>query len=174
MHVEEFWFWSEFFGFFFFKVCCVCSFLDNEPLTYSGGYMFPGWAYHLGRATSLSSILTVFVWAAIKLCLAEGTFRQARAQAVCHPNEQCHNFILHSACLTTFFPLTLLYSASGGPLVSRLWLQRKRRSCCWTWIGNDSNVTLSPQYCGSSVKCKRHKRRGRQSSHFMRQCVKCT
>lgn len=68
--------------FFFFKVCCVCSFLDYEPLTYSGGYMFPGWAYHLGRAIALSSMLTVLVWAAIKLCLTEGTFRQARARAL--------------------------------------------------------------------------------------------
>ncbi|XP_075888309.1 sodium- and chloride-dependent GABA transporter 2-like [Nelusetta ayraudi] len=65
-------------------VCCICSFLDNEPLTYSGGYMFPDWAYHLGRAIALSSMVTVPIWTAVKLFMGEGTLRQ-RLEAHWYP-----------------------------------------------------------------------------------------
>lgn len=74
-------------SFFSFKVCCVCSFLDNEPLTYTGGYMFPDWAYHLGRAIALSSMVTVPLWTAVKLFMGKGTLRQAREHGHCLPRK---------------------------------------------------------------------------------------
>lgn len=77
-HLMELWvFFSP------FKVCCICSLLDNEPLTYSGGYMFPDWAYHLGRAIALSSMVTVPIWTCVKLFLGKGTLRQARDHRHC-------------------------------------------------------------------------------------------
>ncbi|XP_075888313.1 sodium- and chloride-dependent betaine transporter-like isoform X1 [Nelusetta ayraudi] len=65
-------------------VCFICSFLNNQTLTSSGGYVFPDWAYRLGWAMALSSVVPVPIYAVIRLCLTEGTFRQ-RLLALWYP-----------------------------------------------------------------------------------------
>ncbi|XP_039974570.1 sodium- and chloride-dependent betaine transporter-like [Xiphias gladius] len=72
----------------FFKLCwryftpliCIvgfiCSFLDYQPLTSNRGYVYPDWAYHLGWAMALSSIVAVPIWAIARICLTKGTLRQ--------------------------------------------------------------------------------------------------
>ncbi|XP_034407781.1 sodium- and chloride-dependent GABA transporter 3-like [Cyclopterus lumpus] len=57
-------------------VCFFCFFLDQQPLTTSGGYVYPDWAYDLGWAMALSSVAAVPIWAVVKICLTEGTLRQ--------------------------------------------------------------------------------------------------
>ena len=77
---------------FFFKVCFICSFLDTQPLTPSGGYVYPDWAYRLGWAIALSSVVPVPIWAVVKMCLTEGTFRQVRAPK--HPAKYFYSDLL--------------------------------------------------------------------------------
>lgn len=134
---------------FSFKVCCICSFLDNEPLTYSGGYMFPDWAYHLGRAIALSSMVTVPIWTAVKLFMGEGTLRQARAHRDCLPRHCVLSCGWKCCCTPQFvyliiFSLCPLSSASGGPLVSCSRAQKKTSSR--KQIRNGSTVNLSFRY----------------------------
>ncbi|XP_040918144.1 sodium- and chloride-dependent GABA transporter 2-like isoform X2 [Toxotes jaculatrix] len=57
-------------------VCFICSFLDYQPLTSSRGYVYPDWAYHLGWAMALSSVVGLPIWAIGKICLIKGTLRQ--------------------------------------------------------------------------------------------------
>nr|XP_046271840.1 sodium- and chloride-dependent GABA transporter 2-like isoform X1 [Scatophagus argus] len=57
-------------------VCFICSFLDYQPLTSSGGYTYPDWAYPLGWAIALSSMVAIPIWAVGKICLTEGSLRQ--------------------------------------------------------------------------------------------------
>lgn len=57
-------------------VCFICSFLNNEPLMSSGGIMFPDWAYHLGWAMGLSSIVPIPLWAIIRICLMKGPIKE--------------------------------------------------------------------------------------------------
>ncbi|XP_030268631.1 sodium- and chloride-dependent betaine transporter-like [Sparus aurata] len=67
-------------------VCFICSFLDSQPLTPSGGYVYPDWAYRLGWAIALSSVVPIPIWAVVKMCLTEGTFRQ-RLTVLWHPGK---------------------------------------------------------------------------------------
>ncbi|XP_058509155.1 sodium- and chloride-dependent betaine transporter-like [Solea solea] len=55
-------------------VCFVGSFLDHKPLK-SGDYVYPHWAYYLGWAIALSSVVLVPMWAVGKVCLSEGTLK---------------------------------------------------------------------------------------------------
>ncbi|XP_070703483.1 sodium- and chloride-dependent betaine transporter-like [Pempheris klunzingeri] len=64
--------------------CFICSFLDYQPLTSSDGYVYPRWAYCLGWAMALSSVVVVPIWAVGKICLTEGTLRQ-RLLVLWHP-----------------------------------------------------------------------------------------
>ncbi|XP_036949652.1 sodium- and chloride-dependent betaine transporter-like isoform X2 [Acanthopagrus latus] len=64
--------------------CFICSFLDYQPLTSSGGYVYPDWAYRLGWVMALSSVVPVPIWAVVKICLTEGTLRQ-RLAVLWHP-----------------------------------------------------------------------------------------
>ncbi|TNN40473.1 Sodium- and chloride-dependent GABA transporter 3 [Liparis tanakae] len=68
-------------------LCMVCFFgffLNQQPLTTSGGYMYPDWAYVLGWAMALSSVVAVPIWAVVKICLTKGTLTQ-RLSVLCHP-----------------------------------------------------------------------------------------
>uniref|UniRef100_A0A671TJ65 Transporter n=1 Tax=Sparus aurata TaxID=8175 RepID=A0A671TJ65_SPAAU len=65
-------------------VCFICSFLDSQPLTSSGGHVYPDWAYRLGWVITISPVVPVPIWAVVKMCLTEGTFRQVRAPK--HPS----------------------------------------------------------------------------------------
>ncbi|XP_042360192.1 sodium- and chloride-dependent GABA transporter 1-like [Plectropomus leopardus] len=64
-------------------VCFICSFLEYQPLT-SGSYVYPDWAYCLGWAMALSSVVAVPIWAVSKICFTEGTLRQ-RLVVLWHP-----------------------------------------------------------------------------------------
>uniref|UniRef100_UPI0037E8F668 sodium- and chloride-dependent GABA transporter 2-like n=1 Tax=Semicossyphus pulcher TaxID=241346 RepID=UPI0037E8F668 len=64
-------------------VCFFCSFLDYQPLTSSGGRLYPNWAYWLGWTMALSSVIAIPLWAVSKICLTKGTLRQVRAPT--HP-----------------------------------------------------------------------------------------
>ncbi|TWW69317.1 Sodium- and chloride-dependent GABA transporter 2 [Takifugu flavidus] len=57
-------------------VCFICSFINYQPLISSNGYEYPAWAYSLGWAMALSSIVTIPIYAIGKLCLTKGTLRQ--------------------------------------------------------------------------------------------------
>lgn len=63
---------------FSLKVCFICSFINYQPLISSEGYVFPDWAYSLGWAMALSSVVTVPLYAIVRLCLTKGTLRQVR------------------------------------------------------------------------------------------------
>ncbi|TNN35450.1 Sodium- and chloride-dependent betaine transporter [Liparis tanakae] len=68
-------------------LCMVCFFgffLDHQPLTTSGGYMYPDWAYVLGWAMALSSLIAVPIWAVVKICLTKGSLTQ-RLSVLCRP-----------------------------------------------------------------------------------------
>ncbi|XP_069380681.1 sodium- and chloride-dependent GABA transporter 2-like [Paralichthys olivaceus] len=53
----------------------ICSFVDYQPLTI-GGYVYPDWAYYLGWAMALSSVVVIPIWALGKICLTKGSLRQ--------------------------------------------------------------------------------------------------
>ncbi|XP_034566429.1 sodium- and chloride-dependent GABA transporter 2-like isoform X2 [Notolabrus celidotus] len=57
-------------------VCFICSFLEYQPLTSSEGHEYPGWAYAIGWAMALSSVIAIPIWAVGKICLTDGTLRQ--------------------------------------------------------------------------------------------------
>ena len=66
---------------FFLQVGFICSFVDYQPLTI-GGYVYPDWAYYLGWAMALSSVVVIPIWALGKICLTKGSLRQVRAPAL--------------------------------------------------------------------------------------------
>ncbi|XP_005454286.1 sodium- and chloride-dependent GABA transporter 3 isoform X1 [Oreochromis niloticus] len=57
-------------------VCFVGFFLDYQPLTSNGGYMYPNWAYHLGWVMALSSVVVAPIWAVSKICLSKEPLRK--------------------------------------------------------------------------------------------------
>ncbi|XP_068192536.1 sodium- and chloride-dependent GABA transporter 3-like [Antennarius striatus] len=57
-------------------VCFICTFLDHKPLTVSGGYVYPDWAYGLGSAMSLFMVVPVPIWAASKIWFTKGTIKE--------------------------------------------------------------------------------------------------
>ncbi|XP_036948166.1 sodium- and chloride-dependent betaine transporter-like [Acanthopagrus latus] len=65
-------------------VCFICSFVDYQPLTSSGGAVYPAWAYRLGWVIALSSVVPVPIWAVVKICLTEGTIGR-RLTVLWHP-----------------------------------------------------------------------------------------
>uniref|UniRef100_A0A4W6C1L8 Transporter n=1 Tax=Lates calcarifer TaxID=8187 RepID=A0A4W6C1L8_LATCA len=76
----------------FFKLCwkyiipplMMISFIvylvDYKHLEVNDWYIYPDWAYALGWAMTLSSVLMVPLWAAGQMCLASGTFREVSVQ----------------------------------------------------------------------------------------------
>ncbi|XP_068606550.1 sodium- and chloride-dependent GABA transporter 2-like [Brachionichthys hirsutus] len=76
-------------------VCFICTFLDDQPLTVNGDYVYPDWAYWLGSAMSLSLAIPVPIWAVGKFCITKGTFKErllilwypARDPVDCKTNE---------------------------------------------------------------------------------------
>lgn len=72
--------------FFPLKVCFICSFINYQSLISSKGYVYPDWAYSLGWAMALSSVVTVPIYAIVKLCLTKGTLRQVRKTTHLDPN----------------------------------------------------------------------------------------
>ncbi|KAM7400111.1 hypothetical protein PAMA_004690 [Pampus argenteus] len=80
----------------YFKVCwryiipllSLVSFIlylfDYTHLRINDRYVYPDWAYTLGWAMTLSSVLMVPLWAAGQMCLTRGTFRQ-RWSVLRHP-----------------------------------------------------------------------------------------
>ncbi|XP_039670614.1 sodium- and chloride-dependent GABA transporter 3-like [Perca fluviatilis] len=80
----------------FFKLCwnyivpllSLSSFIlylvDYQHLRINDWYVYPDWAYALGWAMTLSSVLMVPLWAAGQMCLTAGTFRQ-RLSILCRP-----------------------------------------------------------------------------------------
>uniref|UniRef100_A0A3Q0QX79 Transporter n=1 Tax=Amphilophus citrinellus TaxID=61819 RepID=A0A3Q0QX79_AMPCI len=60
--------------------------VDYQHLTINDGYVYPDWAYKLGWAMTLSSVLLVPLWAAGQMYLTPGTFRQ-RLHVLCRPTE---------------------------------------------------------------------------------------
>uniref|UniRef100_A0A668AZ42 Transporter n=1 Tax=Myripristis murdjan TaxID=586833 RepID=A0A668AZ42_9TELE len=60
-------------------VCFICFFLDYQPLTSKWGYVYPAWAYGLGWAMALSSIVLVPICGVCKVCVTEGSLRQVGA-----------------------------------------------------------------------------------------------
>ncbi|XP_026169874.1 sodium- and chloride-dependent GABA transporter 3-like [Mastacembelus armatus] len=82
----------------FFKLCwkyiipllSMISFtlylVDYQHLRINDWYIYPDWAYTLGWAMTLSSVLMVPLWAAGQMCLTSGTFRQ-RLSILCRPVE---------------------------------------------------------------------------------------
>ncbi|XP_041672618.1 sodium- and chloride-dependent GABA transporter 2-like [Cheilinus undulatus] len=65
-------------------VCFVCSFLEYQPLTSTEGNTYPHWAYCLGLAMALSSVIAVPICAISMICFTEGTLRQ-RLNALWYP-----------------------------------------------------------------------------------------
>ncbi|TNN86260.1 Sodium- and chloride-dependent betaine transporter [Liparis tanakae] len=65
-------------------VCFFGFFLNQQPLTTSGGYLYPDWAYGLGWAMALSSVVPVPIWAVVKICLTKGSLTQ-RLLVLCRP-----------------------------------------------------------------------------------------
>ncbi|XP_069380666.1 sodium- and chloride-dependent betaine transporter-like [Paralichthys olivaceus] len=62
----------------------ICSFVDYQPLTI-GDYVYPDWAYYLGWAMALSSVVVIPIWALGKICLTKGSLRQ-RLLVLWHPD----------------------------------------------------------------------------------------
>ncbi|XP_063761023.1 sodium- and chloride-dependent betaine transporter-like [Eleginops maclovinus] len=57
-------------------VCLIGFFLDFQPLTTSDGSVYPNWAYILGLAIAISSVVTIPIFALSKIYFTEGSFRQ--------------------------------------------------------------------------------------------------
>uniref|UniRef100_A0A3Q0SWA7 Zgc:158427 n=1 Tax=Amphilophus citrinellus TaxID=61819 RepID=A0A3Q0SWA7_AMPCI len=82
---------------FFFKICWlyltplvslgsfICSLIEYQPLTFNRWYVYPSWAYVLGWALALSSILLVPGLALFKLGTGTGTLSQ-RFRHLCQPD----------------------------------------------------------------------------------------
>ncbi|XP_068605992.1 sodium- and chloride-dependent GABA transporter 2-like [Brachionichthys hirsutus] len=62
----------------------ICSFLDYQPLISSHGYVYPDWAYSLGWAISSIIVVPVPIWALVKICTINGTFKE-RLLVLWHP-----------------------------------------------------------------------------------------
>uniref|UniRef100_H3CF08 Uncharacterized protein n=1 Tax=Tetraodon nigroviridis TaxID=99883 RepID=H3CF08_TETNG len=67
-------------------VCFICSLINYQSLISSKGYVYPDWAYSLGWAMAWSSIVTVPIYAIVKLCLTKGTLQQ-RLMVLWHPDD---------------------------------------------------------------------------------------
>ncbi|XP_035027243.2 sodium- and chloride-dependent betaine transporter [Hippoglossus stenolepis] len=84
--------------FIFFKLCwkyivpllSLISFIlymvDYEQLKVNDSYTYPDWAYSLGWAMTLSSVVMVPLWAAGLMCVTPGSFTQ-RLSVLCRPAE---------------------------------------------------------------------------------------
>ncbi|XP_034411348.1 sodium- and chloride-dependent betaine transporter-like [Cyclopterus lumpus] len=82
----------------FFKLCwkyiipllslisLIMYLVDYKHLSINDWYTYPDWAYALGWAMTLSSVLMVPLWAAGQMCVTAGTFRQ-RLFVLCRPTE---------------------------------------------------------------------------------------
>ncbi|XP_034411183.1 sodium- and chloride-dependent betaine transporter-like [Cyclopterus lumpus] len=82
----------------FFKLCwkyiipllslisLIVYLVDYKHLSINDWYTYPDWAYALGWAMTLSSVLMVPLWAAGQMCVTAGTFRQ-RLFVLCRPTE---------------------------------------------------------------------------------------
>uniref|UniRef100_A0A668AW81 Transporter n=1 Tax=Myripristis murdjan TaxID=586833 RepID=A0A668AW81_9TELE len=82
-------------------VCFICSFLDYQPLTSKWGYVYPAWAYGLGWAMALSSIVVVPICGVCKVCVTEGSLRQVGTVILLHENQrQTETSIVSSKYLT--------------------------------------------------------------------------
>ena len=119
--------YSLFVPLLFFKACFICSFLDYQPLTSSGGYVYPDWAYRLGWVMALSSVVPVPIWAVVKICLTEGTLRQVRAPK--HPT-----YYFYSALLFKYFILppainNIVWICLSFVHIITLWSISDWRSC---------------------------------------------
>ncbi|CAF88843.1 unnamed protein product, partial [Tetraodon nigroviridis] len=77
-------------------VCFICSLINYQPLISSKGYVYPDWAYSLGWAMAWSSIVTVPIYAIVKLCLTKGTLRQ-RLMVLWHPADGNKHHTQHTA-----------------------------------------------------------------------------
>ncbi|XP_034411373.1 sodium- and chloride-dependent GABA transporter 2-like [Cyclopterus lumpus] len=82
----------------FFKLCwkyiipllslisLIVYLVDYKHLSINDWYTYPDWAYALGWAMTLSSVLMVPLWAAGQMCVTAGIFRQ-RLSVLCRPAE---------------------------------------------------------------------------------------
>ncbi|XP_026006461.1 sodium- and chloride-dependent GABA transporter 3-like isoform X2 [Astatotilapia calliptera] len=61
--------------------------VDYQHLKINNSYVYPDWAYTLGWAMTLSSVLMVPLFAAVQMYLTPGTFRQ-RLPILCRPAEE--------------------------------------------------------------------------------------
>ncbi|XP_047224619.1 sodium- and chloride-dependent betaine transporter-like [Girardinichthys multiradiatus] len=80
----------------FFKVCwkfvipllslisLILYLVDYQHLKINDWYVYPDWSYALGWTLTLSSVAMVPLWAAGKLCVTRGSFRQ-RLSILCCP-----------------------------------------------------------------------------------------
>ncbi|KAM3605499.1 uncharacterized protein V6R79_026299 [Siganus canaliculatus] len=59
---------------------------DYEHLKINSWYVYPDWAYTLGRIMAFSSIVMIPLWAAGQMCVTPGSFRQ-RLSILCCPAE---------------------------------------------------------------------------------------
>ncbi|XP_029483202.1 sodium- and chloride-dependent GABA transporter 2-like isoform X1 [Oncorhynchus nerka] len=64
----------------------ILHMVDYKPLKFNRWYMYPDWAYALGWAMALSSILLVPLWGIGKICVGTGSLRQ-RLAVLCHPDD---------------------------------------------------------------------------------------
>ncbi|KAL7878241.1 hypothetical protein AOLI_G00092150 [Acnodon oligacanthus] len=65
-------------------VTFICSLVKYQPLTFNRWYVYPNWAYGLGWAMALSSILLVPVWALVQLWTGRRNLKQRWLQ-LCTP-----------------------------------------------------------------------------------------
>ncbi|XP_068457193.1 sodium- and chloride-dependent GABA transporter 3-like, partial [Clinocottus analis] len=82
----------------FFKLCwkyiipplslisLILYLVDYQHIQINGWYVYPDWAYALGLAMTLSSVIMVPLWAAGQMCLTPGTFTQ-RLSVLSRPAE---------------------------------------------------------------------------------------
>uniref|UniRef100_A0A8C5G8Y0 Transporter n=1 Tax=Gouania willdenowi TaxID=441366 RepID=A0A8C5G8Y0_GOUWI len=63
-------------------ICFICSFLVYQPLTSSRGYTYPSWAYLLGWAMTLSSVVVPFIWTVCKILINKGPLPQVTIEIV--------------------------------------------------------------------------------------------
>ncbi|XP_068195986.1 sodium- and chloride-dependent GABA transporter 3-like [Antennarius striatus] len=63
----------------------IMSLVNYKHLKFND-YLYPDWAYSLGWVMTLSSVLMIPLWAAGRVCLTPGTFRE-RLSVLCRPAE---------------------------------------------------------------------------------------
>ncbi|KAL6478528.1 hypothetical protein MHYP_G00119610 [Metynnis hypsauchen] len=66
------------------SVSFICSLVEYQPLTFNRWYVYPNWAYGLGWAMALSSILLVPGWALVQLWAGRRNLKQRWLQ-LCTP-----------------------------------------------------------------------------------------